>query len=108
MSEEEECNLELATECEECGMFYYVNAGHECKPDIPVRLSFKVRSNNDLNKIFEAERQLQVAGIEFDTGYDFILRKRDWQFEMRVPDDRYLIVEKAKTVAKKNGIELRL
>jgi len=102
--------------CEKCGMWlsewnedlqkYETKLHHDCRPDIPVCASFAVESNDTLNRIFEAERELMQNGITFDTGFGF--GRRDWQFEMHEPDIRKRIVELAKHIADELNIDVEL
>ena len=48
---------------------------------IKARISFPNLTQDKLNHIHNAESELKLAGIEFDTGYDFQERRRDWEFD---------------------------
>ena len=121
--------------CKECGVFlwdkrkdeeYYFIENHECRPDVPVDISFvlgsqseeqmdqtlkfyiankiKVESGeNILSSIMMTEEDLEAEGIRFDTGTGFGMR--DWQMEMLPVKERLRVVEVARELAKRLGIK---
>jgi hypothetical protein len=48
---------------------------------VEVSLAFERLSKENLEHLFAAERQLNKAGITFDTGYAFPSRTRDWSWD---------------------------
>lgn len=46
-----------------------------------VTLIIPIRSEEQRNKIFEAEKKLSEAGITFDTGFDMIKNERHWELD---------------------------
>lgn len=51
------------------------------KKDNWVQIQFHDLSKKQLEHLFKAESELLNAGIEFDTGYDFGNKRRDWEFD---------------------------
>jgi len=57
---------------------------------ISARISFPNLSEEQLKHILKAENELNEAGIEFDTGYDFTEKRRDWEFNPAKNAEVYL------------------
>lgn len=51
-------------------------------------ISFKVKKENELSTIFEIEKDLLSKNINFDTGYNFLLNKRDWELDYSFSIDK--------------------
>ena len=51
-------------------------------------ISFKVKNENELSIIFEIEKDLLSKNINFDTGYNFLLNKRDWELDYSFSIDK--------------------
>lgn len=46
-----------------------------------VRICFYKLSDKQMIHLHNAERELRRAGVNFDTGFDFTERRRDWEFD---------------------------
>lgn len=46
-----------------------------------VRIEFYDLEEAQMEHLFCAEKELSKAGVEFDTGYDFQKKRRDWEFD---------------------------
>ena len=46
-----------------------------------VKIQFKNKTKKQLEHLFNAEKELNKAGISFDTEYDFGTKTRDWEFD---------------------------
>jgi len=51
------------------------------RKECEVRIEIPIKSEEQREKIFEAEKLLREAGIDFDTGYDLVENRRDWEFD---------------------------
>lgn len=46
-----------------------------------IQIQFHNLSKEQLEHLFKAESELLNAGVHFDTGYDFVDKRRDWEFD---------------------------
>jgi len=47
-----------------------------------VKIQIPVKTREQLIHIFRAEDELRLAGINFDSGYDFLNKIREWEFDV--------------------------
>jgi len=57
---------------------------------VNVRISFPNVSKEQMKHIHKAEKELRLANITFDTGFDFEENRRDWEFDPAKNTDVYL------------------
>ena len=56
-------------------------------------LRIKIKNKEHLNKIFNIEKLLHEAGIQFDTGYDLVNKIRDWELDWSLKGAKLAHVE---------------
>lgn len=56
-----------------------------------VGMEFQGLSRRELDHLFEAEKQLRLAGIHFDTGYSFGSKTRVWELDWSLKGARIVL-----------------
>jgi hypothetical protein len=49
--------------------------------EVDVRIEFPNLTKEQTQHLFNAEKELRLAGIYFDTGFLFSEKRRDWEFD---------------------------
>ena len=58
-----------------------------------VRIIFYDLSKEQMEHLHKAEKELLKAGVSFDTGYSFIEKERDWEFDWSLKGAKVKIKE---------------
>jgi hypothetical protein len=61
-------------------MKYKLGLNNENKPSTWVRIQFNGKTDKQMNALFKAQSYLHKAGVNFDSGYNFCEKRRDWEF----------------------------
>lgn len=68
-----------------------------------VRIEFPKLSEEQMEHLFKAEKQLLKAGVSFDTGYVFVKKRRDWEFDWSLKGAKVILKKENKIEAEKEG-----